>query len=152
MGAGSAKFNAYKPTGDGQYHFVESAAPFGVSFQYLQPNPLVTRYLGSPEGSNVICSRIRSLLERAQLPPRPSISRLTSTASERLRHSIFNAPDYIEHMVEVFEKTSIPMFRSEDDVCVIKFGMPSDTDYAHGIKHGAIRLSGYVLEYSIYAF
>ena len=152
LGAGSAKFNAYKPTGDGQHHFVESAAPFGMTSQYLQPNLVVTRYTGSPEGSNAIYSRIRSLLERAHLPPHPPLNLLIHTTLDRLRHSIFNAPDYIEHMVEVFEKTSVPMFRSEDDICVIKFGMPSDTDYAHGIKHGAIRLSGYVLEYSVYAF
>ena len=36
LGAGSIKLNAYKPTGDGQYHFVEAAIPFGISLPHLQ--------------------------------------------------------------------------------------------------------------------
>lgn len=66
-----------------------------------------------------------------------------------LRHSRF--ADDVDHLVNVFDKSSKIRFKTDKDPQYVKFGGVRDNDVSLDIKFGQLKLSGYVFQV-IYLF
>ncbi|KAG1799634.1 hypothetical protein EV424DRAFT_1332401 [Suillus variegatus] len=65
---------------------------------------------------------------------------------EKLSGSRYGAPEIVQHMTEIFDRTTKGMFRNPEDPAFIKFGTIRDKDPQHNIRSGQLKLSGQVLQ------
>ena len=66
-----------------------------------------------------------------------------SCFAAKLRNSKFGNDEDIDAMLESFERSAKPVFKSEGDSSCIKFGSARDKDPSVGIRSGQLVLSGY---------
>jgi len=65
----------------------------------------------------------------------------------KLANSPYGAPEVVEHMADIFDKTTKLRFRNAGDPQYIKFGTIRDKDPEHDIRAGQLKIPGWVFKY-----
>ena len=63
---------------------------------------------------------------------------------DKLKDSKYGKPDTLDHITQRFDETTKRLFRDKKELAYIQFGSPLDKDLSVGIRHGQLKLTGYV--------
>lgn len=100
-------------------------------------------YSGELEGSILVTQRAKLFLQSESFRCSYAHAFSYDASEEKLSGSIYGTPENITQIAERFDETTKRTFRSVDDKCMVQFGSPRDTDAAHDIRSGRLKLAGY---------